>query len=138
MSEMDDYNAQQIEHFRANDGTLSGDLAAMPSLLLHHQGRRSGAERISPLAYQQLDHGWAVFGSFLGSDHHPDWYLNLIANPETTIEIGTDTVPVLARDVSGAERDAIYAQQKANAPVFAEYEERAAPRVIPVIALEPR
>lgn len=132
----DDFNALIIEQFRANGGVLQGDMASMAVLLLHHVGRQSGAQRVSPLAYQKVDSGWAIFGSYAGRPKNPAWYYNLLASPQTTIEVGTKTVPVTAREAVGQERDAIWAVQK-QIPAFAGYEASAAPRVIPVVVLEP-
>src|ERR1700728_1459891 len=83
MSEISDFNAKVIDEFRANGGRLGGPFEEMPVLLAHHKGRRSGTERVSPLGYQKVDGGWAVFGSFRGAPRHPDWYLNLVAEPHT-------------------------------------------------------
>jgi deazaflavin-dependent oxidoreductase (nitroreductase family) len=109
----------------------------MPVVLIHHKGRRSGTDRVNPLVYQKVDSGWAVFGSFAGAAHHPDWYLNLIAEPRTTIEVGPEVLEVVARDTTGAERDEIFGKQTATAPIFAEYQVKAGSRVIPVVVFEP-
>jgi deazaflavin-dependent oxidoreductase (nitroreductase family) len=137
MPAMDDWNQKIIDEFRANDGRVGGPFEGQPVLLLHHEGRRSGTARVNPLAYQKVDGGWAVFGSFAGATHHPDWYLNLVAHPRTRVEVGTDTVDVAARDTAGAERDEIWERQKAASPGFADYEVKAGDRVIPVVVLEP-
>ncbi len=105
-------------------------------ILIHHRGRTSGAERINPVVYLPVDGGYAVFASKGGAPTHPDWYLNLMANPETTVEVGTDTIPVVAREVTGDERQRIWDRQVAVMPGFADYEEQAAPRVIPVVVFE--
>ena len=65
-----------------------------------------------------------MFGSYAGAPRHPDWYLNLVAHPRTRVEIGTETIDVVARDAAGAERDEIWARQKAALPTFADYEEK--------------
>jgi deazaflavin-dependent oxidoreductase (nitroreductase family) len=78
-----------------------------------------------------------VFASAHGSDKHPDWYHNVVAHPDFTIEKGTAMIPVHATEVSGEERDAIFARHAARFPVFAEYERKLA-RTIPVIRLERR
>ena len=134
---MIDFNTQVIEEFRANQGRVGGRFEGMPVVLVHHLGRRTGAQRVNPLAYQRVGDGWAVFGSYQGSAKHPDWYLNLMASPHTTVEIGTETHQVVARDAVGDERDEIFARQCAASPIFAEYQEKAGERVIPVVVLEP-
>jgi deazaflavin-dependent oxidoreductase (nitroreductase family) len=77
-----------------------------------------------------------VFASKAGADVNPAWYINLMANPDTTIEVGGDVVPVHAVTLVGAERDAKYAEQARRYPGFAEYQEKTT-RVIPVVALVP-
>lgn len=136
-SDQVDFNTKIIEEFRANGGQVGAPFDGMPLVLVHHKGRHTGNERINPLAYQKVDSGWAVFGSFAGSPHHPDWYLNLLAEPRTTIEVGSDVFDVIARDTTGAERDEIFERQTAAAPMFGEYQVKAGARVIPVIVFEP-
>jgi deazaflavin-dependent oxidoreductase (nitroreductase family) len=93
--------------------------------------------RVNPLAYQQLDDRTvAVFASKGGAPTNPAWYTNLKAHPEVTIEIGTETRKARARIAEGDERERIFERQKALYPNFAKYEERAAPRLIPVVVLE--
>jgi deazaflavin-dependent oxidoreductase (nitroreductase family) len=133
-----DFNTAIIDEFRANEGRLGGGFAGAPMLLLHHTGAKSGQVRVSPLVYQDLGDTIAVFGSKGGAPTHPAWYLNLVANPEATIEIGTETRAVRARVAEGAERERIWEAQKLAVPGFAEYEKTAGDREIPVIVLEPR
>ena len=106
-------------------------------LLLHSIGAKSGRERVNPVMYQRLDRGFAVFATKSGAPTNPAWYYNLVANPEVTIEIGTETIPVTARVTEGEERDRIWAEQVERVPRFSEYE-RTANRTIPVVVLEPR
>lgn len=135
---MPDRNQAVIEEFRANEGVVGGYFEHLQLLLLHHKGAKTGTERISPLAMQPVDNGWAVFASKGGADDHPGWYHNVLAEPEVTIEVGTDKVPVYAYEASGAEYDRIWSKQKADVPQFAEYEHRTKRARIPVIVLEPR
>jgi deazaflavin-dependent oxidoreductase (nitroreductase family) len=133
-----DFNTAIIEEFRANEGHVGGGFAGAPMVLLHHTGAKSGQERVSPLVYQELGDSIAVFASKGGAPTHPAWYLNLLAHPETTIEIGPETRAVRARVATGAERDRIWGEQKRVMPGFAEYEKTAGDREIPVVVLEPR
>jgi deazaflavin-dependent oxidoreductase (nitroreductase family) len=137
MPDQVDFNTKIVQEFRANGGRVGAPFEGMPVVLIHHKGRRSGTERVSPLVYQKVDGGWAVFASFAGSAHHPDWYLNLLAEPQTTIEVGTEVLDVVARDTTGKERDEIFEKQIAVAPIFAEYQVKAGARVIPVVVFEP-
>ncbi len=135
---MSDWNANIIEEFRGNEGRVGGMFEGAPLLLLHHTGAKTGTERVSPLMYRHLDGTYAIFASKAGAPDNPDWYHNLLANPETAIEIGTEKVAVSARVAGDEERDPIWTTQKSEWPQFAEYEASAVGRQIPVVILEPR
>ena len=108
-------------------------------VLLHHRGARSGQERVNPLVYQPVGDAFAIFASKGGAPTHPDWYRNLLANPDTVVEIGTETIPVRARELTGEERNGIWERQKELMPGFGEYEGKTQGiREIPVILLERR
>ena len=132
-----DFNTKIIDEFRANDGKVGGPFDGAPVLLIHSRGAKSGEARVHPVVYQPVASGWAVFASKAGADTNPAWYHNLVAHPDTEIELGTETVPVRARVVEGAEREEIWAKQKANMPGFADYEAKTTRR-IPVIVFERR
>ena len=131
------WNQQIIEEFRANQGKVGGPFAGAPLLLLHHRGAKTGIERVNPMMYQKVERGYAVFGSKGGAPTNPDWYYNLLANPEVSVEVGTETIPVRARVAQGEERERIWEKQKRAYPGFAAYE-RKTTRPIPVVILEPR
>ena len=137
MSNVSDWNRDIIEEFRANGGRVGRPFDGRPVLLLHTTGARSGAERVNPVVYQADDGRWVVFASKGGAPTNPDWFHNLRAHPEATIEVGTDTVPVVARVAEGDERDRLWTRQKDLMPGFAEYE-RKTTRQIPVVVLERR
>ncbi len=136
MSDMNEWNRQIIAEFRANNGLVGGDLAGMPLLLLHHTGAKSGLERVNPLVYQRVGSSVAVFASKGGAPTNPDWYYNLVANPDVTVEIGTETRSATARVAGDDERQRIWGTQKETFANFAEYEQKAAPRRIPVVVLD--
>ena len=134
---MNDYNQPIIDEFRANDGKVGGRFEGFPLVLLHHTGAKSGTERVNPLAYQRLgDDSVAVFASKGGSPTNPDWFHNLVANPNTSIEIGTERYQVNARVATGEERERIWEAQKKAFPNFAAYEKTAGSREIPVVVLD--
>lgn len=137
LSGINEFNRSVIEEFRANDGRVGGPFDGAPLLILHTTGAKSGKERLAPIVYQPVGDTWVVFGSKAGAPTHPDWFHNLRANPEASIEVGADTVEVTARVATGNERDQIWAKQKELMPGFADYE-RATAREIPVIVLERR
>jgi len=137
MSTPDDFNEQVIEEFRANEGRVGGPFDGAPLLLLHHLGARSGTERVTPLAYLADGDRYVIYASKSGAPTHPAWYHNLRAHPDVTIEVGTRTVEVTAREANGPERDRLYEAQAAANPAFAAYQEQTE-RVIPVVILSER
>lgn len=131
-----DWNTKIVEEFRANAGKVGGPFEGHPILLLHHRGARSGIERVNPLAYQRLGDGSiAIFASKGGAPTNPDWYHNLVANPNARIEVGTETFDVVARIARGDERTEIWERQKRESPGFADYERKTS-REIPVVVLD--
>ena len=128
-------NRKVIEEFRETGGKAGGMFEGKPLVLVHHVGAKSGTERIAPLV-PYLDGGRIfIFASKGGADTNPDWYHNLVANPSTTVELGSETFPVTARVLTGPERDDVYAKQVAAEPQFGDYQ-RNTTRVIPVFELE--
>jgi deazaflavin-dependent oxidoreductase (nitroreductase family) len=136
MSDVTDWNTKIIEEFRANGGHVGGNFAGAPLLLLHTVGTRSGRQRVNPVMYQDLGAAVAVFASKAGAPTNPDWYLNLLAHPEVTAEIGDGTRRFRARVATGEERERIWSKQKQDYPGFADYEART-DREIPVVVLDP-
>jgi deazaflavin-dependent oxidoreductase (nitroreductase family) len=114
MTDPNEWNQHVIEEFRANGGKVGGPMEGWPLLLLHHVGAKTGTERVNPVVYQQLEAPGtvAVFASKGGAPTNPDWFHNLVANPNTTVEIGTETRPAVARVASGDERHRIWEKQK--------------------------
>ena len=131
-----DFNQAIIDEFRANDGVVGGYFEHLTLLLLHHQGARSGRERVTPLAMLEVEGGWAVFASKGGADENPAWYYNLLAHPQVKVEVGSGTYEVRAHEATGEEYERIWSTQKERAPQFAEYERKTARDYIPVMVLE--
>ncbi len=134
---MTDWNAEVIDEFRANGGRVGGAFEGAPLLLLHSIGARSETERVTPVMYLAVDNSFAVFASKAGADTNPDWYHNLLAHPEASVEVGTDRIEVTARVLGDEERDPIWQEQKRRYAGFAEYEDKTT-RVIPVVMLDRR
>jgi deazaflavin-dependent oxidoreductase (nitroreductase family) len=133
-----DYNAfnrQLIEEFRANGGKVGGMFAGAPLLLLTTTGAKSGQPRVAPLAYTTDNDRLVVIASKGGAPTHPDWFHNLRANPQVTVEVGTETFPARATVQQGAERQRLFDQMAAQMPNFAEYQKNTV-RKIPVVVLE--
>ena len=134
---MSDFNTKIIEEFRSRGGKVGGPFAGAPLLLLTTTGAKTGKERTNPVAYLPDGDRVVVFASKAGAPTNPDWYHNLVAHPDVTIEIDGETRPVRARVMQGTERDELFRRQKQAMPGFADYEAKT-DRVIPVIALERR
>jgi deazaflavin-dependent oxidoreductase (nitroreductase family) len=135
MSDMSNFNQGIIDEFRANAGQVGGGFAGAPVVLLTTKGAKSGKTRINPLVGLPDDDGTIyVFASKAGAPTSPDWYHNLVANPEVEVEFGTDKFTATATPVTGAARDEIYERQKGLMPAFADYEQKTT-RTIPVVAL---
>ena len=134
---MSDYNRWLIEEFRANDGRVGGHWEGRDLLLLTTIGRKSGREHTTPMVFTRDGDRLLVYASKGGAPSHPDWYLNLVAEPRVTAELGSERFPALAVPLEGEERDREFAAQAARNPAFAEYEQKTS-RVIPVVALTRR
>ena len=136
MTDVNEFNRNNIEAFRSNHGRLGGPFDGAPVLLLHTTGARSGQERVHPLIYLDDDGRYVLFASAGGVDSSPAWYWNLVANPDASIEVGDQHLDVRAVELSGEERDAKYAEQARRYPQYADYQ-RSTTRTIPVLALIP-
>lgn len=126
-----DYNQQVIQSLRANNGNL-GD---RPLLLLTTTGAKSGKTRVHPLAYSRDGERYVVLASKGGAPTNPDWYHNIVAHPEVTVEVAGAQFRARASVAQGEERNRLFNAQAAAMPNFAEYQEKTA-RKIPVIVLE--
>jgi deazaflavin-dependent oxidoreductase (nitroreductase family) len=135
--DMNAWNRQIMEEFHANAGKVGGPFEGVPLLLLTTTGARSGKRRTLPLGYMPDGDRLIIFATRGGLPTNPDWYYNLVAHPEATVEVGTETFEVTAVVLTGEERDQLYARQVERFPVFAEYQAKTT-RKIPVIALHRR
>ena len=139
MPDANDWNAQIIAEFRANDGRVGGNFEGAPVVLVHSRGRRSGEEYVHPVMYlaDDADAGVIyVFASKAGAPTHPDWYYNLTAAGGGSVERGNETYAVTVRELDAEDRDRIYDEQARRYPGFAEYAEKTAGvRTIPVLEL---
>ena len=134
---MADWNQQIIEEFRANGGTVQTMGFGRGLVLVHNLGAKSGVERINPVAnIKEPDGSRLIAASAAGADKNPDWYHNLLAHPDVTIETPEGEEQVHVTDLQGAERDAAWDRFKAMSDGFRSYEEKT-DRVIPVLRLTP-
>jgi deazaflavin-dependent oxidoreductase (nitroreductase family) len=140
MSDTLDWNAKTVAEFRANEGRVGGTFEGAPLVLLHHRGRASGREYVTPMMYLPDERDAStiyVFASKGGAPSNPDWYYNLTAAGQGTIERGAETYRVAVHEMTGDERDRIYDEQGRRYPGFAEYAQKTEGiRTIPVLALQ--
>jgi len=139
VTDINNWNTQTIAQFRANEGRVGGAFEGAPIALLHHRGRKSGRDYVTPMMYLADDSDTAtiyVFASKAGAPTNPDWYHNLKAAGVAQVEVGTDTYEVTVSELAGEERNRVYDEQARRYPGFAGYAEKAAGiRTIPVLAL---
>ena len=132
-----DFNAQIIAEFRANAGRVGGHFEGSTLLLLHTAGARSGTRYTTPVVYHEDEGRYVIVASKSGAPSNPGWYHNLKANPDAQIEVGDRLIEVTAVEVTGAERDRIFADRVKQIPQFGEYQDKTE-RVLPIVALTPK
>jgi len=139
MTTINGWNEKTISEFRTNQGRVGGAFAGAPMTLVHHRGRKSGREYVTPLMYLADDDDPAiiyVFASKAGAPTHPDWYHNLTSAGLAVVEVGTETYQVSVSELHGQERDHVFETQADRYPGFAGYAEKTdGIRTIPVLAL---
>ena len=109
----------------------------VPSLLLTTTGRKSGEKYVFPLFYGRDDDSYFVVASKGGAPEHPKWYLNLLANPEVELQVGTTKLKARARTATGKERARLWTKALEFWPPYADYQKKAVDREIPVVVLDP-
>ena len=137
MADPNDFNQSIIDEFRANGGKVGGPFEGAPMLLLTTTGAKSGQPRTAPLVYLADGDRHVVFASKAGAPTNPDWYHNLVAHSQVSVEVGSERFDADANVLTGEERDRLFAQQAERMPGFREYQDKTS-RVIPVVALKRR
>ena len=132
---MSDWHRKVIEEFRANKGRVAS-FARQPLLLLTHTGAKTGKQRTNPLAYFRDGDRYVIVASKGGAPTNPDWYYNLLANPQATIEVGNEQLEVTVEPAGSAERKRLWAMVIEKNPAFKEYEKKTR-RTIPLVILTP-
>jgi deazaflavin-dependent oxidoreductase (nitroreductase family) len=133
---MTDWNQNIIDEFRANNGKVGGYFAGANMLLLHTTGAKTGQARTNPLVYVTDGDRLVIIASKGGAPSNPDWYYNVLANPNVTVELGNEQFQAHATPVTEEpERSRLYAKMVEHRPSFAEYEQKTS-RKIPAIILE--
>lgn len=134
---MSDFNKAIIEEFRANEGKVGGHFEGATLLLLHTTGAKSGLPRINPLVYIADNERYVVVASKGGAPSNPDWYHNIVANSEVSVEVGTEKFQAVATVSVEPERTQLYEQVEAVNPGFTEYKNKTT-RIIPIITIMPK
>jgi len=137
MTDQNAYNRQLIEEFRANRGKADGPMEGRPLLLLTTTGAKSGQLRTTPMMFIRVDDQLLVIASNAGAPSHPDWYRNLVAHPEVTVEVGNEIFDAIAVVTEGTERQRLWTRVVELYPFFADHQAKVT-RQIPVIALKRR
>ena len=133
--ELKSFNEQIIDEFRGNAGVVGGPFEGAALMLLGTTGAKSGKARTNPLAYTMDGEDLVIIASFAGADQHPPWFYNLKANPEVTVEVGTDSYIAEAQILNEPDRTRLYTQMEGQMSTFTDYREKTE-RVIPVIRLK--
>jgi len=136
MSNLNDRNMAIIQEFRANAGKVGGPFAGRTLLILHTIGAKSGEERLNPVAYIKDGDRLVIIASKGGAPTNPDWYYNILANPQVTVEVGIQQFAARASIAAEPERTRLYNKMVEMMPGFAEYQKKTT-RIIPVIVLTP-
>lgn len=136
----EDFNTRVIREFHENDGRVGPPFEGAPMILVHHTGAKSGTERVTPLVYFPDGDRYLIVASAAGAPSNPAWFHNVMAHPQLTVEVataqGARTLQVAAEEVTGAERDAVWAKIVEAMPGFGDYEKKTIGlRTIPVVAL---
>jgi deazaflavin-dependent oxidoreductase (nitroreductase family) len=140
MTVTNDWNAKTITAFRANQGRVGGAFEGAPITLVHHQGRKSGRDYVTPMMFLADERDAKtiyVFATKAGAATNPDWYHNLKSAGHAQVEVGTDTYDVTVGELMGEERNRVYEEQARRYPAFAEYTKKTVGiRTIPVLMLQ--
>lgn len=128
--------SDQVALYEATGGAQGNTMGGLPVIILSCLGARSGKVRKVPLMRVEHEGSYAVVASRGGAPTHPQWYYNLVAHPEVEVQDGPTPVPMVAREVTGAERDQWWQRAVAAFPPYAQYQ-RKTDRIIPVFVLTP-
>jgi deazaflavin-dependent oxidoreductase (nitroreductase family) len=139
VAESDDdlFGAEHVRVYRATAGARGYHWRGTTILLLTATGRTSGESRTTPLIHRVDGDRWVVIASKGGAPDHPGWYRNLMADPEATIEVEADEVPVVATTAVGEERQRLWASMTEVWPAYDDYQSKTE-REIPVVVLTRR
>ena len=132
-----DWVAEQVDRYESSGGTKGTTIQGVPVVVMTMRGRRTGKVRKAAVMRVEHEGTYAAVASKGGVDHHPGWYLNLLADPDITLQDGPDVLEVRARVAEGEERTTWWARAVAVWPMYDGYQKKT-DRAIPVVLLEPR
>jgi deazaflavin-dependent oxidoreductase (nitroreductase family) len=132
-----DWVSKQVDAYESSGGTSGLTLQGKPVVVVTLRGRRTGKVRKAPVMRVEHDGTYAAIASKGGSPAHPEWYRNLLADPEVTVQDGPDVHEMRAREVEGDEKATWWARAVEAWPAYDDYQARTE-RPIPVVLLEPR
>ena len=135
MTDWNDFNRNVIDEFRQTGGKVSGMFESAPMILVTHTGAKSGKTYTTPLVYTRDGDDYVIIASKGGAPAHPQWFGNLVAHPDVTVEVGNDRFAARARVTEGEERARLFRAQADLMPNFDDYA-KATTREIPVVVLE--
>ena len=131
------FGQEHVERYRATDGAEGHDWQGTQTLLLGTTGRRTGQKRVTPLIYGRHGDDYLVVASKAGAPNHPDWYLNLVDDPDVEIQVKADTMQARARTATPEEKAELWPIMTKEWPDYDGYQEKT-DRDIPIVVLEPR
>jgi deazaflavin-dependent oxidoreductase (nitroreductase family) len=131
------FGKEHVDRYRETGGEEGHDWKGTVTLLLTTTGRRSGEERTTPLIYQRDGDRYVVVASQGGADEHPEWYLNLSADPHVEVQVKDDRFEATASTAEGEERERLWELMTATWPAYDRYQTKT-DRQIPVVVLTPR
>jgi len=131
------FGAEHVRAYRESAGEHGYNWRGTTILLLTTTGRSSGQPRTTPLIHRTDGGHWVVVASKGGAPEHPAWYENLVANPEATIQVRAEEIPVTASTAAGAERDRLWALMTEVWPGYDDYQAKTS-REIPIVVFARR
>jgi deazaflavin-dependent oxidoreductase (nitroreductase family) len=139
MASTDDdlFGAEHVSVYRETGGEHGYHWRGTTILLLTTTGHSSGLARTTPLIHRTDGGRWIIVASKGGTPEHPSWYDNLVANPDATIQVLAEEIPVSASTAAGAERDRLWALMTEVWPGYDDYKAKTS-REIPVVVLTRR
>ena len=129
------FTSIHVFFYRLSRGRFGSQVRGLPVLLLTITGRKSGKQRTTPLGYIKDTDKYVITASNAGFDFHPDWYHNLVANPQVSIQVEDKLLPATSRIADGDERSRLWKELVQVAPGYSDYE-RKTTRQIPIIILK--